>query len=287
MQTSANRTISIFTSIKVLFGGAAVQIASLVFWIIASGLLGYISNYGTGINIGQGAWKPTTGLYLGGEYTNVTVNEEPIYAYYFSYSVDGQSYQDISYDYIRNLDNEAVLDIEYRASQPAQARIVGMDESPTGHWLMWIFGLISLVPLGILLWGLRQNQKYLYLLKKGGIAQGTYLRSTATNVSINEQQVYKYEFSFEVNGTTYMATCKTHLYDRVEDEETETILYDPKDPSYNMISDAVSKIKPTRKAGLGRRGQSDLNQAGIEALVYAVLPIGGALIALCVGWLGS
>lgn len=287
MQTTVNRTISIFTAIKVLFGGATVQIASLVFWIIASGLLGYISNYGTGINLGHGAWTPTQGLYVGGEYTNVTVNDEPIFAYYFSYSVNEQSYQGVSYDYSGKLEKEAIVDVEYRANRPAQARIKGMDESPTGHWLMWIFALVSLVPLSILFWGFRQNQKYLYLLKKGGMAQGTYLRSTPTNTSINEQTVYKYEFSFEVNGKTYTATCKTHLYDRVEDEETETILYDPRDPSYNMVSDAISNIKPSRKAGIGRRGRASIDQAGIGALVYTLLPIGGALIALGVGWLSS
>lgn len=280
MNARINRNVSIFTKIKVLFGGARVQIGSLFFWMIASVILVYIGNYGLGLNTGQGEWVSTQGLYLGIEETNVTVNEEYIYEYYFSYSVDGQSYQDISYDYYKEFKNEAVVDVEYRANQPEIARIKGMDESPTGHGLIWIFGLVALIPLGILLWGLRSNQKYLYLLQKGAIAQGTYLRSTPTNTSINEQVVYCYEFSFEVNGRTYTATCKTHLYDRVEDEETETILYDPNDPTYNIVSDAVSKIKPSRRAGVGRRGQAGINQAGIGAFVYALLPVGGALIAL-------
>lgn len=280
MNATVNRKVSIFTKIKVLFGGARVQIGSLLFWIIASVILVYIGNYGLGLNLGQGEWVSTQGLYLGIEETNVIVNEEPVYGYYFSYSVDGQSYQGISYDYYKELGSEAVVDAEYRANQPKIARIKGMDESPTGHGLIWIFCLVSLIPLGILLWGLRSNQKYLYLLQKGAMAEGTYLRSTRTNITINEQVVYRYEFSFEVNGRTYTATCQTHQYDRVEDEEKETILYDPNDPTYNMVSDAVSKIKPSRRASLGRRGQTGINQAGVGALVYALLPMGGALIAV-------
>ena len=280
METTVNRSLSILTKIKVLFGGGLVQLGSLFFWIIVSGIAVYVGYFGWGIDVGKGDWVPAEGLYLGMESTNVTVNEEPVYSYYFSYSANNQSYQGVSYDYYKALSEETTIPVEYRANAPQSAKISGMDESPIGNWLIWILSVVALLPLGLLLLGFRNNQKYLYLLQKGAIAQGTYLRSSPTNTSINEQTVYKYEFSFDVRGMTYIATCQTHLYDRVEDEETETILYDPRDPNYNMVSDAVSNIKPTRKAGLGRRGRATVNQAGLGALLYPLLPVGGALIAL-------
>ena len=282
MATSPDRQLSILTQIKVLFGGGTVQIGSIIFWVLMSIIAWYVGAFGWGLYWG-GEWVPTSGIYQGVDYSNVEVNEEPVYTYYFAYNVEGQSYEGVSYAYYRSYTEGEVLEVEYRSNNPTQARIVGMTTSPIGNIFLFIMLGSALIPFIILLVGFRKNQKYFYLLRHGRIAQGTYLRSRPTNVKINEETVYEYEFSFEVNGQSFVAKCKTHHYDRVEDEETETILYDPRDPKYNMVSDAVSNIKPVQSENkLGRMARAQVPRAGISALFYLLFPVGGMVVALLV-----
>lgn len=278
---SPNRRLNVFTTIKVLFGGAHVQIASILFWGLLSLTIWLVSMYGTGITIG-GEWVPAKGLYLGMGDSSMEINDEPVYPYYFAYSVNGQPYEGYSYDYYKEYTKEEEIEIEYQSNDPKRSRIIGMTETPTNFIITYILAFVTLISLLMLFFGLRANQKYFYLLRHGRIAQGRYLRSRATSTKINDETVYEYEFEFEVDERSYIAKCKTHLHNRVEDEETETILYDPRDPNYNVVSDAVSDIKPTQRRGGGRSLGAEMPQAGIGALSYLMLPLGGALVAFLV-----
>ncbi len=59
-------------------------------------------------------------------------------------------------------------------------------------------------------------------------------------MSINNQPVYRFYFQFVADdGKTYTSTCNTHLPYRIEDEEEEKRVYDPRDPENALLVDSL------------------------------------------------
>lgn len=267
------RPVNLFTRISLLFGGFYFQFGSFFFWF---GLIFTIVFVGDSplVNLFSfdGKWVKTQGVVIEIEETNASVNDEPIYAYRISYAVDGVSYESECKDTWKNgYEQDKLVDIEYRSKNPQRGRIVGMSNHTFPIWVMFVL-LFPLVGLWMMWIGFRKNIDLLDLVKNGHFTRGTYKTSRATNTSINEQTVYEYEFEFSIHGgSTYTATCKTHLTDRVEDEEREKILYDPHDPKRNIVYDAYTNMPSINKDG-------SLKQHSILAVRFLFSTIFGLLI---------
>ena len=77
-----------------------------------------------------------------------------------------------------------------------------------------------------------------YLLKYGELAQGKLVDRTPTNTSINDQTVYKLTFAFETSrGHAAQIVVTTHETACLMDDELETLLYDPTDPTVGTTLD--------------------------------------------------
>lgn len=265
------RSLNIFTIIQVLFGGFSVQFGSLFFWF------GMIFTF---IFVGQselvylftidGDWVETTGLVESIERTGVTVNDQPYYKFNFKFTVDGKELSGASMGPRGTIMEGESAAVEYTSLNTDRARIIGTTTKSFPVWtaLVLIFPLIGFILMAI---GFRENIKALKMLRVGVFTRGKKLSKTATNTIINNRRVYAFEFTFQVAKKPYIATCKTDLTELVEDEELEKILYNPKNPSQNLVYDAMGAAPAIDESGR-------ITQSGILALRYLLGTIIGLLI---------
>ena len=62
--------------------------------------------------------------------------------------------------------------------------------------------------------------------------------------------IIRYDFAFEHEGAKFLASCRTHNTHLVEDEDTEMVLYDQYEPTFNLVYDAVPNVP-----SIGENGQ--------------------------------
>ncbi|MEZ4931886.1 MAG: hypothetical protein R2788_07190 [Saprospiraceae bacterium] len=60
---------------------------------------------------------------------------------------------------------------------------------------------------------------------------------------------FRYSFEFEYEEIKYLANCRTHETDKVEDEETEIVLFDRYQPTFNLVYDAVQNVPNINEEG--------------------------------------
>lgn len=266
------RTLSLLTRIQVLFGGFYFQFGSIFFWFGLIFVLLFVgqSNVVYWFKF-DGDWVETQGMIQSIEETNSEVNESPVYEYSFSFNVGGQSYQGVSY----STWNSSIVEgketaIEYKEGDANRARIMNTTEAMFPSWIAFVL-LFPIVGFFLVWSGLNKNIQALHLLVHGNFTRGKMLSYNATGVEINEAPVYEYEFEFETNYKTYIATCRTHHTQAVEDEELEKILYKKDDPTYSIVYDAIESMPSIDKFG-------QIEQAGMTALIYLISTILGVLI---------
>ena len=188
------RPLNIFTQIQILFGGFAVQFGALFFWF------GMIF---TLIFVGQselvylftidGEWVETTAVVQQIGDTGVTVNNESLSSYQFSFQLDNQTLQRTCYGTQKGINIGDVVPIEYTAWNTDRARIVGMTNKYFPSWIAVVL-LFPIIGLIFLLLGFKSNINALYLVRNGLFTKGKKLSATPTNTRINNRTVYAFEF---------------------------------------------------------------------------------------------
>lgn len=269
------RYLSLLTQVKLIFGGVEAQMGSIFFWFgmifvlifVGQSELMYLFSF-------DGDWIRGEGLVSEISEASVEINEEEIYNYTFSFSIDGQSIQGTSSGVYNGLNEGDITAIEYKEHNPTRARILGTSTALFPVWVGFIL-IFPLIGLIFMIIGYRNNIKALRLIKSGKFTRGRMLKYEATNTEINGEQVYAYDFEFNVGGKTYVSKCKTHLANRVEDEELEKILYNTSDPNDSIVYDAYTTAPKIDKFG-------KLEQAGISALTAIFSTVLGLLVNLLI-----
>lgn len=266
------RYLSLLTRINVLFGGFYVQFGSIFFWfgmifvLIFAGQSSAIHLFSF-----EGEWRETEGLLLEINDGHGEVNEEPIYEYVFSYSANGQSFTGKSNSTFSGEEETTIVQIEYKTGNPTRSRIVGMRSELFPAWVVLLVIVFPGIGFVFLFLGFKKNIKALQLLINGTFTRGKMLSYEPTNTSINDQTVYAYKFEFHASNKTYIAECKTHLTERVEDEETEKVLYDKADPKFNLVYDAMGAAPKIDRFG-------KIEQSNLLALKVLISTIIGLLV---------
>jgi|GEM_PF-6456975 len=115
--------------------------------------------------------------------------------------------------------------------------------------------------------GLNQGLLARHLLINGAMTKGKIVSWEETNTRINDEPVIAYTFEYQAEDVTYQITEKTHLYQRLEDDDEEPILFDPRSPQ-----DAIAIDVLPMELEVGRNGQLIFaNGAGILKLVLQLL----------------
>lgn len=228
-------------------GWALLAIGSIVFWttVVRSEARIFFEEHTVD-------WQEKAGVVLEADSTLAVEKKKRVWKYRHSFSLDGQRYLGESYSIGKKFDAGQIVYIRYDAENPEKNYIIGNRRS----MFSLQSNLLLLIPLfGVffILSPIRQNLRFLRVLKIGDFTRGALVSKTATNQSVAKggsvRTVFKYLFQFEQEGTLYLATCRTHQANLVEDEETEIILFDKYNPSLNIVYDAVPNVPQINQDG--------------------------------------
>ncbi len=187
----------------------------------------------------------------------------PIYKVLYSYKDgSGRVLKGASYTLGSQYAVGGQVPVEYVAENTGVSRIKGARTSPLEAWFL-IFVIFPLIGVVLVFFGFRVGLRRSSLLANGVLTRGKRVSKTPTNTKINNQTVYKLEYAFEAaDGSKHRAIAKSHDTRRLEDEEAEQILYDPRDPTRNCVVDDMP-------AGItiGEDGRYTAPKAGLAALV--------------------
>ena len=234
------RSIPLTVCGRGLFGGFINQFGWL--WLGFSLVFVWIFVGGAGVknllfNFSQPETAP--GVVLRTEETNASENDRSVYAIHYIFRVDQREaeYYGVSYTTAYSYAEGQAVEVEYDPAAPATSRVRGTRISTFGMGVLWIL-LFPLIGLAFVGYGLRRGIKGLRLLRSGNMASGTLIGKQRTNARVNEQMVYKLTFEFaDSQAIRYQTRVKTHIPENLEDEATERILYDPRNPNYAVLFD--------------------------------------------------
>jgi hypothetical protein len=264
------RTVPLPVRSSALFGGFLSQfgwlwllIAITVFWAFA------LHSDVTSWFRFRGALQLTTGVVTDVRETSTTVNHRRVYAYHYAFNVqDDSRHQGVSYAGPRDLGPGTTVFIEHPRGNPGDSRIQGMRTATLDSWIGLIGLPFVLVGIGLvtaaLICGLKANR----LLGQGRLAFALLQSKEPTSMRVNGQPVYRLTFSFKAeDGRTYTVKANTHTPARLEDEEMEPVLYDPRRPrSAVLIDNLPGSPRVTEQGQLQAAGYA-------RGLLVAIAPL--------------
>jgi hypothetical protein len=184
----------------------------------------------------SGELATVEGRTTGWRETSLSINDEDVYETTYAFEVDGRSFAGSSYATGYYVAEGVVVTVEYRASDPSISRIESMRASPAGAVIAFVF-VIPLVGLAFVRSGLRRGQRARRLLAEGHLAQAA-LKSKEEVLSRADKSVYRlvFEFTADSGGSHEVEVTTNHAW-RLEDDETERLVYDPRHPSDAVLLD--------------------------------------------------
>jgi hypothetical protein len=121
----------------------------------------------------------------------------------------------------------------------ASGRVVAGDLRTTKLPVGGIFIMLMLMPLGglaVALSGLRLRLRSLRLLRTGWPARARLQGTTATNIQVNDDMVYRYHFTFhDKRGVAHDISHTADDASAITDEAEEPVLYDEAHPDQAVL----------------------------------------------------
>jgi hypothetical protein len=278
------RRLDWYTQAVLLFGGyvsqvgwALLAIGSVFFWTVAVNSEAVQWFRGSTAN-----WQDKEGVILEADSTGTVEDGQRIWRYVHSVAPgDGYRYRGISYSVGKKFDAGQLAFIRYDADDPRYNFAVGLRRSEH-RWQVNLLLLLPLLGLLLLLYPLRRNFKVLRLLKIGDFTRGRLFAKNPTGqvvrMGAKVMPVYRFQFRFEHNGTAYHATCRTHRPALVEDEDSESILFDRYKPSFNLVYDAVPHLP--KITAVGRLAPVPVERAWVLFAPAFVVGVNGVYLVL-------
>lgn len=239
----APRDVPVGLCIRWLFGGAGLfgwaflTVGSVGAWV-------FLPNSDQGWLTMRGPKATVAGVVTDAEETQFSIGGSehhrgtPVYRYEFTYSVNGESYNGVSFQ-TGSCGREPgqFVQVEYLQARPDRARVVGMRAAPMPPYLLWVL-IFPLIGGGLAFYQWRSGLRTIALLRHGHVALGTRLSTHRTNVQINNQTVYRVRFSFQAEtGQRHETEVRTLNPQALEDDAAELLLYDPVKPERAVAVD--------------------------------------------------
>ena len=218
----------------------------------------------------RGPHETVDGRVIRVENTNASENDVNVQANHYEYSVAGNYLTGTSYSTGSSVAAGETVTIEYDEDDPSRSRIEGMRRAIFGPAVAFVnifpfIGLVLLIPATIT--GMKRNR----LLREGLVANGKLISKHPTNMTVNRQPVMELRFEFTArDGRRYEAKARTTDTDRLEDEATEPLLYDPADPTRAYLMDDAP-ARPEIEPNGDLRGNA---AAAIRKLIVPAIVIG-------------
>lgn len=200
------------------------------------------------------------------ESTGASENDVNVKANHYEFSVAGQKYRGTAYSTGDEVTPGEEVTVEYDEDDPERSRIEGMRRAIFGPAVALV-NIFPLIGLGLLIPATRTGLKRNRLLREGVLAQGKLIGREPTNMTINNRRVFELHFEFNArDGRRYTAKARTTNSERLEDEATEPLLYDPGDPTRAYVLDEAPARPELESNG-------DLRGRPVSALFALIIPL--------------
>ena len=282
---SGKRGIPLTTQLAVAFGGFFLQFGAgfftfgMIFWWIFGAQADVTSWYKFSGELAHARGKAIsctdTGMSEGGsDHSRGT----PVYRTTYGFEAEGGGhFEGECYGTGMSFSPGQTVPVEYIANDPVTSRIAGTRKKPWQAWTLFV-AIFPGLGLTFMVIGLRSNLNRLRILRVGKTTRGRLVSKEPTNTRINNRTVYKFTFEYEdEDGNTHQVSDKTHITELLEDEETERLIYNPRNPSEGMLVDVLPGKPPIDE--LGNIGAS----SPAAAFVRILLPLGGVAAHVAVG----
>lgn len=173
--------------------------------------------------------------------TRYSVNDNFLFEYYYTYSFDNESLYSGSFlEYEGAYYHEQKIKIEYLSNSPAISRFSGKDRRNFDQ-TMFLAGIGgSLIGFFFLVPSIRKTRKERKILITGRPARGKLIHAEPTNLSVNEQTVYKLIFEYSTgNNKSQQFSTRSHLIRNLSEEHFQTLIYDPGKPDSAVVIDTL------------------------------------------------
>ncbi|HHM21943.1 MAG TPA: hypothetical protein ENJ20_07950 [Bacteroidetes bacterium] len=248
------RRLDLITQAILLFGDVASQVGwlllamgSVFFWTIATNSEARLLLEERNVE-----WQSKPGFVIAADPTGLVENGQQIWKYRYSFGLNGRRYFGESYSVGKKFDPRQTVFIRYDAGHPGRNYIIGLRRFAHSSKADW-FLLVPLFGLLLLVLPLRENLRVVRLLKIGDFTRGRLVNKYPTGETIRKggtvMPEFRYSFEFEYKGVKYLANCRTHETDKVEDEETEIVLFNRYEPTFNLVYDAVPNMPHINEEG--------------------------------------
>lgn len=249
------RQLDWYTQAVLMLGGYVTQtgwlllaVGSVFFWTVAMR-----SEAVEWFRGSTAQWQDKEGVILEADSTGTVEDGQRIWRYVHSVAPgNGYRYKGVSFSVGKKFDAGQLAYIRFDVEDPSNNFAVGLRRSEH-RWQANLLLLVPAVGLLLVLFPLKSKLRMLRLLKMGDFTRGKLFGKTPTGEVLRSGAkvlpIFRFDFRFEHNGTVYHATCRTHHPALVEDEETESILYDRYQPSFNLVYDSVPGLPRITRSG--------------------------------------
>lgn len=235
------RQIPTLLNLKLHLGGVASQLGWLFFAIgsIFFWKMGGIDSIKEMV-VFTAKTEITKGITTNCFETNTVINDSPVYGIEYKFtSDDGSTAYGISYTTGRYFENGTNVEVEYLKKDINYNRILGTRSSVSGAFILLVL-TFPIIGISMAFTGFLKGKKASNLMKTGGLTYGKLVLKTRTNTSINDKPVFRMTFAFKDKmGDEYEVVTKTHLPEKLEDEQEEAIIYDFRNPSSAVVVDSL------------------------------------------------
>jgi hypothetical protein len=159
------------------------------------------------------------------------------YDHTVAYKVNNISYEIIERNQLDTIIEK--INVKYLPEKPEVASISG---NSVGEMIIvvLVFSLFPLIGFVILGYGIKKSLQNLDILENGEVALGKFLRSEATNTTVNKQRVMKLYFSFtDKYGKEQQTSAETHNIHKLQDEALEMLVYMPNNVGKSVFLDIL------------------------------------------------
>lgn len=226
----------------------------------------------------RGPWKVIPGVIVAAERSSPD-GKNLVWEYGHKFYLHGVEYTGRSFGYEGDFRVGQKVRIKVNLRNPSISKVEGARTGPFPKYIIFIALIFPLIGAGLIIPSLRSQAKSIDLLKNGTFTRGKLREKTPTGevVKINNQRypVYKFLFEFEYQGASYLAECKTHETGPLQDEEQETIVFYPDNPTLNVVYDSIPNAPEIDAKG-------NFIQADWTAVRFLVLPAFGLFMPVLV-----
>lgn len=249
------RRLDIITQAVLFCGDAASQfgwfllaMGSVFFWVVA-----IHSEARTWVDERNVDWQSKAGFVIAADSLIAQEHGEKIWKYRHSFALDDYRYFGESYSVGRKFDAGQIAYIRYDTNNPQKNYMVGLRRNEFSSKADW-FLIVPVFGLLLLSLPMRYNFKVIKLLKIGDFTRGKMTNKYATGETVKKggtvMPEFRYSFQFTHNEEPFIATARTHETDKVEDEETEMVLFNRYEPTFNLVYDAVPNVPHINEEGI-------------------------------------